>query len=119
MYDEYDSVRFFERFFLSPDFLGFFSDFLAGVFLAGGIGTSIGWGGGVRAEIFGWGTGKRRWQLGAPPTRRRPPARRRRRAARGQSAGTAPTDGLRHAYDRRTPARNEAIGAARRCQRCR
>lgn len=37
MYEEYDSVRFLERFFLSPDFLGFFSDFLAGVFLAGGM----------------------------------------------------------------------------------
>ena len=29
MYEEYDSVRFFDRFFLSVDF-GFFSDFFAG-----------------------------------------------------------------------------------------
>ena len=35
MYEEYDSVRFFFFFFSPP--LGFFSDFLAGVFLAGGI----------------------------------------------------------------------------------
>ena len=44
MYEEYDSVRFF-FFFLSPDDLGFFSDFLAGVFLAGGmtVCVCIGW----------------------------------------------------------------------------
>eukprot|EP00964_Phaeocystis_antarctica_P025906 scaffold14567_cov84-Phaeocystis_antarctica.AAC.1 len=53
MYEEYDSVRFLVRFFLSPDFFGFFSDFLAGVFLAGGM--------------------IKRWQLRAPPTRPPPP----------------------------------------------
>jgi hypothetical protein len=36
MYDEYDSVRFFAFFFPSV-FFGFLADFLAGVFLAGGI----------------------------------------------------------------------------------
>ena len=34
MYEEYDSVRFF---FFEPSFFGFFSDFLAGVFFAGGM----------------------------------------------------------------------------------
>ena len=36
MYEEYDSVLFF-FFFLSPVDFGFFSDFFAGVFLAGGM----------------------------------------------------------------------------------
>ena len=36
MYEEYDSVLFF-FFFFSPVALGFFSDFFAGVFFAGGM----------------------------------------------------------------------------------
>ena len=39
MYEEYDSVRFF--FFFEPPPFGFLADFLAGVFLAGGM--TIGW----------------------------------------------------------------------------
>ena len=42
MYDEYDSVRFFAFFFPSV-FFGFLADFLAGVFLAGGICVEFLW----------------------------------------------------------------------------
>ena len=41
-------MRFFDFFFLSPDFFGFFSDFLAGVFFAGGMAEC--WFGGARPE---------------------------------------------------------------------
>ena len=85
-------MRFLERFFLSPDFLGFFSDFLAGVFLAGGMMSSVlcvcaGVAGPGGVKVKAAGSSGRRPRAAAPPTRRR------RRAAHGQSTGTAQTDG--------------------------
>lgn len=64
-----------------------------------------------------WGKGKSGWQLGAPPARRRPPhtpppPRRAWPIHRNRSD-------RRTIMQRHTNARNKAIGATRRCQRCR
>ena len=55
MYDEYDSVRFFAFFFPSV-FFGFLADFLAGVFLAGGICVEFLWKAKPSSAFSEWST---------------------------------------------------------------